>query len=159
MCPDCLLSFPRSLGLNLTDSELQDIIDEEDSDGNGSIDFAEFLTMMTRKDTDTRLHKTIKILYSTKEVFKFFDKDGNGFIDVDELGLAMTILGKKLTEEEVDEMIKEADRDGDGQVNYEGSLISVNIQGVPKKRIIVQSSLLLCHGVIVFQWRIQVYEF
>ena len=124
---DCLLSFPRSLGINLTDSELQDIIDEEDSDGNGSIDFAEFLTMMTRKDTDTRLHKTIKILYSTKEVFKFFDKDGNGFIDVDELGLAMTILGKKLTEEEVDEMIKEADRDGDGQVNYEGSLISFYI--------------------------------
>ena len=34
---DCLLSFPRSLGINLTDSELQDIIDEEDSDLNGSI--------------------------------------------------------------------------------------------------------------------------
>ena len=92
-------------------------------------------------------------------LFKFFDKDGNGFISVDELGHAMTNLEKELTEEEVDEMIKEADRDGDGQVNYEGSLISVNIQGVPKKRIIVQSSLLLCHGVIVFQWRIQVYEF
>ena len=31
----------------------------------------------------------------------------------------MTNLGEKLTEEEVDEMIREADIDGDGQVNYE----------------------------------------
>ena len=32
----------------------------------------------------------------------------------------MTNLGEKLTEEEVDDMIKEADMDGDGMVNYDG---------------------------------------
>ena len=31
----------------------------------------------------------------------------------------MTNLGEKLTEEEVDEMIREADIDGDGHINYE----------------------------------------
>lgn len=35
----------------------------------------------------------------------------------------MTNLGEKLSEEEVDDMIKEADLDGDGMVNYEGRLM------------------------------------
>lgn len=49
-------------------------------------------------------------------------QDGNGYISAAELRHVMTNLGEKLTDEEVDEMIREADIDGDGQVNYEGEL-------------------------------------
>ena len=55
-----------------------------------------------------------------REAFKVFDKDNNGFISPAELRHVMRNLGEEMTEDEVDEMIKEGDIDGDGQVNYEG---------------------------------------
>ena len=64
-----------------------------------------------------------------RQAFKVFDKDGNGLISAEELRFVMTNLGEKLTDEEVDDMIREADTDGDGQVNYEGMLLvySINV--------------------------------
>ncbi|KAJ9700489.1 hypothetical protein PVL29_006014 [Vitis rotundifolia] len=54
-----------------------------------------------------------------KEAFKVFDKDQNGYISATELRHVMINLGEKLTDEEVEQMIREADLDGDGQVNYD----------------------------------------
>merc|ERR1719318_767006 len=93
----------RSLGQNPTEAELQDMINEVDADGNGTIDFPEFLTMMARKMKDTDSEEEIR------EAFRVFDKDGNGFISAAELRHVMTNLGEKLTDEEVDEMIREDD--------------------------------------------------
>ena len=78
----------RSLGQNPTEAELQDMINEVDADGNGTIDFPEFLTMMARKMRDTDTEEEIK------EAFKVFDKDGNGFISAAELRHVMTSLGE-----------------------------------------------------------------
>merc|ERR1740117_1218797 len=89
----------RSLGQNPTEAELGDMINEVDADGNGQIDFPEFLTMMAKKMKATDSEEEIK------EAFKVFDKDGNGFISAAELRHIMTNLGEKLTDEEVDEMI------------------------------------------------------
>jgi calmodulin len=77
----------RSLGQNPTEAELQDMINEVDADGNGTIDFPEFLTMMARKMRDTDSEEEIK------EAFKVFDKDGNGYISAAELRHVMTNLG------------------------------------------------------------------
>lgn len=46
-----------------------------------------------------------------------------GMISSAELRHIMTNMGEKLTDEEVDEMIKEADSDGSGMVNYNGQCI------------------------------------
>ncbi|CAM8892687.1 unnamed protein product [Rhodiola kirilowii] len=74
----------RSLGQNPTEAELQDMINEVDADGNGTIDFPEFLNLMARtmKDTDSEEEH--------KEGFRVFDQDQNGFISAAELRHAMT---------------------------------------------------------------------
>ena len=53
------------------------------------------------------------------EAFKVFDRDGNGLISAIELRHVITSTGDTLTDEQVDEMIREADIDGDGHINYE----------------------------------------
>ncbi|CAI4225930.1 unnamed protein product [Auanema sp. JU1783] len=102
----------RTLGLNPTEEELLNMVNEYDVDGNGKIDFGEFCKMMKEmnKETDQELIRL---------AFKVFDKDGNGFITAQEFKHFMTTMGEKFTEEEVDEIIKEVDKDGDEQIDYE----------------------------------------
>ncbi|KAI7730356.1 hypothetical protein M8C21_016928 [Ambrosia artemisiifolia] len=102
----------RSLGQNPTEAELQDMINEVDADRSGTIEFSEFLNLMDRKMKDTDAEEELK------EAFKVFDRDQNGVISAAELRHVMTNLGEKLTDEEVNDMIREADVDGDGQINY-----------------------------------------
>merc|ERR1711920_516628 len=82
-------------------------------DENGCIDFPDFLSLMARKMGDNDTEEELI------EAFKVFDRDCDGFISASELRYSMTNLGEKLSDLEVDEMIKEADMDGDGQINYD----------------------------------------
>ncbi|XP_072476463.1 calmodulin-alpha-like [Notamacropus eugenii] len=91
----------RSLGQNPNEAELQDMINKADADGNGTIDFLEFLTVMARKMKDTDSEEEMR------EAFCVFDKDGNGYISATELRHVVTNFREKLTDEEVDEMIRE----------------------------------------------------
>ncbi|KAL2507368.1 Calmodulin-7 [Forsythia ovata] len=102
-----------SLGLKPTEAELQLMIKQVDADGNGKIDFLEFLNLMVQMKTDTDSEEELK------EAFRVFDTDQDGFISAAELHHFMLNLRKNLTNEEVDEMIHEADDDGDGQINFE----------------------------------------
>ena len=82
-----------------------------DADGSGSIEFPEFLEMMTgkmgEKDTKEEILK----------VFKLFDDDSTGKISFKNLKRVAKELGENMTEEELQDMIDQADRDGDGEIN------------------------------------------
>ncbi|XP_058788853.1 calmodulin-A-like isoform X3 [Phymastichus coffea] len=103
----------RSLGQRPSENELRDMVNEVDQDGNGTIEFNEFLQMMSKKMKGADCEDELR------EAFRVFDKNNDGLISSVELRHVMTNLGEKLSEEEVDDMIKEADLDGDGMVNYE----------------------------------------
>ncbi len=103
----------RSLGHNPTEGELQDMIKLYDKDESGTIDFPEFLDLMTTKMKETELEEQLI------ETFKVFDRDGNGLLSGQELKYVMAVVGEVLTDQEVDELIKQADVDGDGFINYQ----------------------------------------
>ena len=73
--------------------------------------------MMARKFVEHDLQADVK------QAFRMFDRDGSGTVSAGELRQVMMNLGEKLTEAEVDEMMREADIDGDGELNYEGNEI------------------------------------
>ncbi|EJW82212.1 calmodulin [Wuchereria bancrofti] len=81
----------RSLGQNPTEQEIMEMINEVDIDDSEMI----------------------------REAFRVFDKDGNGVITAQEFRYFMVHMGMQFSEDEVDEMIREVDVDGDGDIDYE----------------------------------------
>lgn len=55
-----------------------------------------------------------------REAFRVFDMDRSGFVQVEEMRFVMRNIGAQLTEEEIEEMLTEADPDRDGRISYEG---------------------------------------
>ncbi|KAK2713437.1 hypothetical protein QYM36_009342, partial [Artemia franciscana] len=109
-----LTAVMKCLGQNPTDAEILAIIKEVDADGNGTIEFSEFVIAMAKSVNDIDSEKEIK------EAFDVFDKDGNGHINVEELRYVSVNLGETFSDEDIAEMLKQADFDGDGVVNYKG---------------------------------------
>ncbi|KAL5251866.1 hypothetical protein ACHWQZ_G014874 [Mnemiopsis leidyi] len=111
----------KSLGIEPTEDVLTEILSEVDADGNGVVDVQEFLIFMASrtlyKDEDQNI----------RDAFKQFDKDGNGYIDKDELISLMESLGQKLSEQEIDEMMQDADFDKDGKISYQEFYIMMKL--------------------------------
>ncbi|WAR19917.1 CALM-like protein [Mya arenaria] len=100
---------------------MSDIFTEEQLEGHATVEFPAFLNILAKiiKDTDPETELT--------EAFKLFDKENTGNISNADLRRIMTTYGEVLNDEEVEEMIKEADTDGDGIVDY-AEFISMVIQ-------------------------------
>ncbi len=93
--------------------EINSMIKEVDLNSDGKIELEEFITLMMKNSPDTQQEEEVI------NAFRLFDKEGNGLIQTDELKHIMMTIGDKMTEDEADEMIHEADIDGDGTINYE----------------------------------------
>merc|ERR1712027_286810 len=108
-----LLYVMRAMGQNPTEDELLNLVLEVDVDGNGTIDFPEFLNMMKTKAREVDEEADLR------EAFKIFDRNRDGYIDMKELRKVACMLGAMLTKDEVDEFMREADVDGNGKLDYD----------------------------------------
>ncbi|WOL10399.1 calcium-dependent protein kinase 2-like [Canna indica] len=115
------------LGSKLSEAEVKQLMEAADVDGNGSIDYIEFITATMhrhRLERDEHLYRA----------FQYFDKDSSGFITKDELEIAMQEhgMGDLAT---IKEIINEVDTDNDGRINYDEfcAMMRSGIQQQPAK--------------------------
>merc|ERR1711904_49186 len=100
----------------LSEEEIKDIVEAMDYDGDGEIDYMEFvtaalhITQQQRGDRDA-WNKRLKT------AFDRIDADGNGKIDASELEKELAASGE--SEDAIAELIKEYDQDGDGLIDFQ----------------------------------------
>lgn len=110
----------RSLGQFARVEELEEMLQEVDSDGDGNVSFEEFVSIMTNiagaagsaecaADQEER---------ELRDAFRVFDKHNRGYICASDLRAVLQCLGEDLSEEEIEDMIKEVDVDGDGRIDF-----------------------------------------
>merc|ERR1712098_446769 len=103
----------RALGFEPRKEEIKKMIAEVDKESCGKLSLDSFMMLMgnkmSEKDTKEEIIKA----------FKLFDDDDTGKITFTNLKRVAAELGENLTDEELQEMIDEADRDGDGEVHQE----------------------------------------
>ena len=109
--------------------------------------FSSFLTLVSR--SESREKKRITRHRSEEDEgmrasFKVFDIDGDGFIDAAELRQTMHDLGESLSDRDVESMIKSADKNGDGRIDYEGPLTD-NFSAYDWQFLAVLVSYILAH--------------
>ncbi len=115
---DELADLMKSLNNPPTEQEIINMKAEVDVDQSGNIDFKEYITLIARKMRDTDMEEEMV------EAFKVFDSNNDGLISKDELKFVMQVLGERvwgetISEEDLNIMFGEADKDMDGYINYQ----------------------------------------
>ena len=113
-----LASVLRALGRGKDQKEIDEFMEKVDKNKNGRIERQEFMDAMNEMYyvPQTTVEEVV-------EAFKIFDKNSDDLISIDELREVMTILGQYVwnetpSDEEIVQMIKDADEDFDGYLNF-----------------------------------------
>ena len=111
---DELKQLMHTLGLRPSQEELNAMVDEIDADGNGEIDFDEFVTVMSRKVNTSYTPAQVKA------AFKVFEKEApSGFVTMAALEQALTTYGsEKLSLSDAQELLSQIEPDENGLINY-----------------------------------------
>ena len=103
----------RALGFEPKKEEIRKLLNEVDKGGEGAIKFDDFLDIMTQKMLER------DPVEEMKKAFQLICEEGHDKITLKSLQKVAKELGENMTVEELQEMIEEADRDGDGEIGEE----------------------------------------
>lgn len=109
-----LAALLRSLGLKPKGDQIHALLANMDANGNGLIEFDELVEAILPDMDEEVLISQDQLM----EVFRSFDRDGNGYITAAELAGQMAKMGHPLTYAELSELMKEADVNGDGVISF-----------------------------------------
>eukprot|EP01006_Ploeotia_vitrea_P010620 TRINITY_DN27549_c0_g1_i1.p1 TRINITY_DN27549_c0_g1~~TRINITY_DN27549_c0_g1_i1.p1 ORF type:complete len:188 (+),score=20.19 TRINITY_DN27549_c0_g1_i1:30-593(+) len=102
----------RALGFQVKKAEIRQMFTDMEKDlSSATVTYDEFVEMVTPRMQNRDSREEIM------KVFALFDDDNSGSISYKNLKRVATELGENLTDEELQEMVDEADRDGDGVIN------------------------------------------
>ncbi|XP_065363941.1 reticulocalbin-2 [Calliphora vicina] len=110
----------RSLGQFARVEELQEMLQEIDVDGDGNVSFEEFVDILSNMAYEDKsgLSSADQEERELRDAFRVFDKHNRGYITASDLRAVLQCLGEDLDEEEIEDMIKEVDVDGDGRIDF-----------------------------------------
>ncbi|CAG5120389.1 unnamed protein product, partial [Candidula unifasciata] len=107
----------RCMGMNVAEENVEAIMRELDKNCNGKVEFREFKAFvqeeMRKSENPQEQEKAIRL------AFKVFDENDDNLIEEEQLKKAMKNLGEPLSDQELDDMLKLAERNEDGKINYE----------------------------------------
>ena len=101
----------RAMGFELSKEDTRRCIAEVDPGATGSVEYPDFLEFMTRKMQER------DPIEEMRKAFRLFLDDEGQKIGLKQLKKVAKDLGENMTDEELQEMIDEADRDGDGFIS------------------------------------------
>jgi len=93
-------------------SEVEQVIEAVDLNGDGEIEFSEFITGCSNFDT-------ANMFVASEVIFDMIDRDGSGRMDKDEFKKFFTSQNIPYNMTELDNIFNELDEDGDGTVDME----------------------------------------
>ncbi|XP_057951540.1 calcium-dependent protein kinase 10-like [Malania oleifera] len=102
----------RKVGSQLAEPEIKLLMEVADVDGNGVLDYGEFVAVtihLQRMENDEHFRRA----------FVFFDKDGSGYIEMEELQESLADDTGETDAEVLNDIMREVDTDKDGRISYE----------------------------------------